>query len=298
MFLLAESNNPLNHVLDYIPAGSPLPMHTTTLIVACILTILVMMYVAKKIQTGPESDGNKRYITKGRLGQCIEVMIVYLRDEMLEPVLGERDTRRYFPYLLTLFFFILFNNLLGLIPTLDFLHLIGVHETWFGGTATGNINITAGLAVIAFLVIFVHAIRELGIGGFLGHMTGGLHNEHWALWPVIPIIFVVELAGLFIKPAALAIRLFANMLAGHTLLAVLLSFGAGAATAAGQFTFTAGAITVISGIAAVAIMFLELFVAFLQAFIFMFLTSVFISLMSHHDEHEHDDAHEGEVAHA
>jgi F-type H+-transporting ATPase subunit a len=290
IFLAAD---PLEHVLNFYPTGEPvgLTMHLVTLLIAAALTILVMLFAAKRIETGPASQGNERYLTKGRIGQVIEAMVLYLRDEMIKPVLGEEHTRRYLPYLMTVFFFILFNNILGLLPLLDLQHLLGIHATYVGGTATGNINVTGGLAVIAFIVILVHAIRELGFSGFLGHMTGGLHKEHWALWTIIPIVFAVEFAGLFIKPAALAIRLFANMLAGHTLLAVLLSFGAAAAAGAGEFTFGAGAITVVSVIASVLIMFLEVFVAFLQAFIFMFLTAVFISLMSHHDEHEHDEGH-------
>ena len=103
------------------------------------------------------------------------------------------------------------------------------------------------------------------------------------------IVVPVDLLGHLIKPVALSIRLFANMVAGHTLMAVLLGFGAVAAKA-GSGTLTIGAIAAISGIAAVMVTFLELFVSFLQAFIFMFLTAVFMSLLSHHDEdHEHEE---------
>jgi F-type H+-transporting ATPase subunit a len=107
---------------------------------------------------------------------------------------------------------------------------------------------------------------------------------------VVPIIFVVEVLGLFIKPGALAIRLFANMLAGHTLLATIFSF-TGMALAAKGWALAAP-IGVISGLFAVAISFLELFVAFLQAFVFMFLTAVFIGMMSHHGDHGHDHEHD------
>lgn len=299
MFLLA-ADDAISHVLDVylVKIGDTpiLTMHMVTLIVAALLLVLVMSAAAKAIQTGPESQGNDRYVTKGRFAQIIEAMIIFLRDEMLKPVMGERSATLYMPFLLTLFFFILINNLLGLIPVLDITHLLGGHKTWFGGTATGNLNITAGLATIAFFVIIIHAMRDLGWKGFLEHMTGGLHKEHWALWPVVALVFVVELAGLVIKPAALAIRLFANMVAGHTLMAVLMGFGVMALKAGMGFLGT-GSITLISGVGAVAISFLELFVAFLQAFIFMFLTAVFISLFTHHDEHEHEHEHEHE-AHA
>ena len=147
-------------------------------------------------------------------------------------------------------------------------------------------------ALIAFFVIQIHGIRDLGIKGFLQHLTGGLVPGPIYLAPVVAIVFVVEVAGLFIKPAALAIRLFANMVAGHTLMAVLLSFGAMVARGGGGIVGIAG-ISLVSGVAAVAITFLEIFVAFLQAFIFMFLTAVFISLMSRHDDHD-AEAHEHE----
>jgi F-type H+-transporting ATPase subunit a len=299
MFVLA-ADDPINHVKDvYLWKIGDTPiitMHMVTLIVAAILLVLVMRLAAKAIETGPESQGNDRYLTKGRLAQLIETMIVYLRDEMLKPVMGERSANRYMPYLLTLFFFILINNLLGLIPVLDITHLFGGHTTWFGGTATGNLNITAGLATIAFFIIIIHAIKDLGWKGFLEHMTGGLHKEHWSLYPVVALVFIVEVAGLFIKPAALAIRLFANMVAGHTLMAVLMGFGAMAING-GMKWWGWGTISVVSAVAAVLITFLELFVAFLQAFIFMFLTAVFISLFTHHDEHEHEHEHAHETDH-
>src|SRR5687767_10293485 len=109
MYLLAA--DPLEHVLNFYPTGTPagITMHLVTLLLAAGLTILVMIFAAKRIATGPESQGNERYLTKGRIGQIVEAMVLYLRDEMIKPVLGERDTRRYLPYLMTVFFFILFN---------------------------------------------------------------------------------------------------------------------------------------------------------------------------------------------
>ena len=174
----------------------------------------------------------------------------------------------------------------------------GTDWVFFGGTATASISVTAGLAIFSFIAIQMHAFRELGVKGWLEHLCGGkdLLVGPKALWLVVPIIFVVEFMGLFIKPTALAIRLFANMVGGHTLLATLLLFGA-MALQGGLGFLGIGGITVLSGIFAVLITFLELFVAILQAFIFMFLTAVFISTMSHHDEHEEGHA-EGHAAHA
>ena len=293
IYLLA-ANDPTDHVKDVIlwqPEGWPplITMHMVTIVVVAIIFVLAMMKVAKAVATGPESEGNERYITKGRFNQMIEAMVIYLRDEMLEPVLGKKHTKRYLPYLMTVFFFILFNNLIGLIPILDIIHLFGGHNTWIGGTATANIMVTGALAFLSLLLIQIHAFRELGIIGWIKHQTGGLHEEAWYIWPVMIIVVPVELLGHLIKPVALSIRLFANMVAGHTLMAVLLGFGAVAAKA-GSGTLAIGAIAAISGIAAVMVTFLELFVSFLQAFIFMFLTAVFMSLLSHHDEdHEHEE---------
>jgi F-type H+-transporting ATPase subunit a len=294
MFLAAD--DPIEHVTDYYllkVGGVPvLTMQMVTMIVVTGLFLLTMVRAAAAIATGPASQGNERYLTKGRLGQIIEALIVYLRDQMLVPVLGEEHTRRYLPYLLTLFFFILFNNVFGLIPVLDILHLFGVHDPVIGGTPTANIMVTGALALISFLVIEAHGMRELGLKGWLLHNCGGLVPGPVYLLPIAALVFVVELAGHFIKPTALAIRLFANMFAGHTLMAVLLGFGAAAAKGTMGVAGVAS-VTAVSGLAAVAITFLELFVAFLQAFIFMFLTAVFISLLSHHDEeHEHEHARE------
>ena len=294
MFLLA-SDDPTDHVTDVILlkiGDFPiLTMHMVTLIAVAGVFVWVMTRAAAAIATGPESQGNDRYLTRGRVAQLIETMVIYLRDEMLVPVLGRAHTARYLPYLLTLFFFVLFQNLFGLIPVADILHLAGVHNTPIGGTATANIMVTGALAVLSFIMIEVHAFREQGVKGWIIHNCGGLVPGPIYLFPIALLVFFVELAGHFIKPVALAIRLFANMFAGHTLMAVLLSFGVMAGKA-GMGTLGVTSISLVSGGAAVLVMFLELFVAFLQAFIFMFLTAVFISLLSHHDEaseHEHKE---------
>jgi F-type H+-transporting ATPase subunit a len=145
-----------------------------------------------------------------------------------------------------------------------------------GGTATGNIWVTATLALVTMVMMVINGLR-LGGKAYLAHFCPG------PLW-LAPLLVPVEIIGLFAKIFALAVRLFANMIAGHILLTVLLSFilAAGAASA----TMGVGvAIPVV--IASTAINLLELFVAFLQAFIFTFLTTLFIgmSVVVHHDQH-------------
>lgn len=287
------ADNPLGHVVDKPLIGGNgepviLTLHMVTLFVATFLTLWVLSRAARAISTGPESQGSSRYITKGSIGQMVEVFCLYLRENVVRPQLG-KDTDRFIPYLWTVFFFILFNNLLGLIPLLDLQHLVGYllfddsHWAIVGGTATGNIAVTGALALIAFVIIQLNGIRQNGLMGYLKHYTAGAPV---ALWP---IMIPVEILGTFIKPFALAIRLFANMVAGHTLLATLLMFTKMSLEGVG--VFGGAPISIVAVVSAVAITFLELFVALLQAYVFMFLVTVFIAQLSHHHHDEHDHAH-------
>jgi F-type H+-transporting ATPase subunit a len=295
MFPFLASNNPIHHILDKPMSGTEhitllgkpaFTIHMASLLIAAIVTFIVLRIAAKQIALGHESQGTDRYLTSGRLSQIIEVISIYMRDNVIKPVLGQ-ETAKFLPYLLSLFFFILTCNILGMIPFADVQTVIGKVsigseiQGWavFGGTATSNLAVTGGLAIVSFFVIQFHAFKSLGIGGWAHHLTGG------APLYLLPIMLPIEFMGMFIKPAALAIRLFANMVAGHTMLAVLTMFGMIAFQATENWLLT-GSVEVVSTIAAICISFLELFVAFLQAFIFMFLTAVFIGQMSHHDEHE------------
>jgi F-type H+-transporting ATPase subunit a len=308
---LLAAENPVDHVVNSVFHGATGELfgmknvwlwsaHVGNLVLSGIITILLLMYAANRIKTGPESQGMDRYVTKGGFAHAIEVICTYLRETTFRPLLGDR-TDKFVGFLWSIFFFILINNILGLIPIADLLHLVdhsgGTHlHGVLGATATQNIFVTAALALIAALVINIAGVRELGIGGYLKHLTAGTPVFLW------PLMIPIEIMGSIIKPVALALRLFANMTAGHILVAVLFMF---AVQGIGMLkTGTAGGVGlggVISGIsliAAVAIYFLELFVAFLQAFVFTFLTAVFISQLSHHDDHEHGDAHDHEHSHS
>lgn len=255
------------------------------LILSGIILYFGMSWVARHVATGPESQGTDRYVTRNKAAHLIEIVCVYLRDEICQPLLKDR-TSKMMPFLWTIFFFILINNMLGLVPLMDTQHIFSKYLNVFGGTATSNLWVTGALALIAGIFFNVAAIKRLGVGGFLHHLTGG---SPWFIWP---IMIPIEFFGQFlIKPVALAIRLFANMTAGHILLATLLSFIAAIWTSDSGFAL-AGGVTIVSLIGATAIYFLEIFVGFLQAFIFTFLTAVFISLMDHHGDHEHDESHE------
>lgn len=311
MFILGATN-PVEHVVNTVPSwgiGELFGMkgvwlwsaHVGTLLLSGLITIILLWWAASKIKTGPASQGTGRFVTSSPLAHTIEVICTYLRDTTVRPLLGER-TDKFMPFLWTVFFFILVNNILGLVPIADTTHLIdhfaGGHylSGVVGATATQNIFVTAALAVIAALVINLAGIKELGVGGYLKHLTAGTPVLLW------PLMVPIEIMGTVIKPVALALRLFANMTAGHILVAVLFMFAVQGIGMLGEATagkiVLGGIVSGMSLVAAVAIYFLELFVAFLQAFVFMFLTTVFISQLSHHDEHEHHGEHDHEHAHA
>jgi F-type H+-transporting ATPase subunit a len=204
------------------------------------------------------------------MSNALEMLVLFVRDEFAVKNIGPEEGPRYTPYLLTVFFFILILNLLGLVP-------------WMA-TATANIGVTVALAAITFVLTQVASIRAAGVGGYLKHLTGGVH---WSLWPfMIP----VEVLGLFTKPFALTIRLFANMLAGHVVIFFLLGL-----------IFIMGSVlwAFIAVPFAFAIYLLEIFIAFVQAYIFAMLSALFIGMgvaMGHHEE-EHPGEAEGARTH-
>jgi F-type H+-transporting ATPase subunit a len=163
----------------------------------------------------------------------------------------------YVPYLLTTFFFILACNLLGLVP--------------WGATATGNIAVTGALAILAFLVMEISGMRSLGWKGYLGTIFFLPEGLPIFMRPIILAVMTpIEIIGKLARPFALAVRLYANMTAGHALVLALIGL---------IFTFQSYRVGIVAAPMATAIMVLELFVAFLQAFVFTLLTSVFIGLM-------------------
>jgi F-type H+-transporting ATPase subunit a len=196
----------------------------------------------------------------GRWGNFVESTLMLIRDQMTRPFMGHHGDK-YVPLLTTFFVYILLANLLGLVPFFDFLG----HG---GNTATGNLWITAGLALCAFTIYHFLGIREQG--SVVTYVKNLFPHVPWAIYP---IIIPVELVAHIVRPCALAIRLFANMLAGHTMIAVILGF-----TAVFTREFVAGgAIAFTSFLAITALTFLELLVAVIQAFVFTFLTTVFLA---------------------
>lgn len=256
-----ELDTPFGHiVLPQLPSFTAggitfdmsITKHVVFLWVAAALLILLTVVVARK--------NARRDVPRG-FGNLLEVLIVFVRDEIVMPNMGTAGVK-YLPYLLTTFFYILLMNLLGLIP--------------YGASATGNVNVTAGLAIIAFVMIQAAAIRAQGLKHYLAHLTGGVH---WILWP---IMIPIEILGLFTKPFALCIRLFANMTGGHIVLVSLIGL---------IFIFKSYIIAIAPASFVVAINFLELFVAVLQAYIFTMLTSLFMGLGMQAEGHEAAEGH-------
>jgi len=235
-----------------------LTKHVVFLWVAAVVLIIALAVAARK---------NKRQTVPTGFGNLVEIFVVFVRDEIAIPNMGEGGIK-YLPYLLTTFFFILLMNLLGLVP--------------YGASATGNVSVTAGLAIIAYIMIQASAIRAQGLGHYFAHFTGGVH---WILWP---IMVPIEILGTFTKAFALCVRLFANMTAGHIVIVSLLGliFVFGKLSPALGYT-----VSVPSVLFTLGIDLLELFVAFLQAYIFTMLTSLFMGLGMETENHETHEEH-------
>ena len=234
-----------------------LTRNVVQMIIALSLLVWIMLLIAKRYRKGEGVNNAPKGIQN-----LLEPVITFIRDDVAKPNLGHKY-EKYLPYIQTIFFFILINNLVGLIP----------------GTAnvTGNIAFTMLLALISFFVILFSSNR---------------HYWKHIFWPPVPhgvkpILILVELLGVFTKPFALMIRLFANMVAGHIIILCLISL-----------IFIFGALNKVVGYAVspvsigfvIFIYFIEILVAFLQAYIFAMLTAVFIGQAfegEHHEEKVH-----------
>jgi F-type H+-transporting ATPase subunit a len=202
----------------------------------------------------------KGFIPRG-VGNLIESACVFLRDQLARPVLGD-FTDQYIYFVWTIFFFILCLNLLAMVPLDSIIYLITGKPNHLAGSATANIWITGGLATTTFFVTHIAGIKKQGLWHYIANFAPRVP------WPLIPIIYLLEIITAFVRPFALAIRLFANMLAGHMVLATFIGL---------ILIFKNYGVAFASIIASVAISFLELLVAFIQAYIFAFLSTLFIS---------------------
>jgi len=242
----------MHHVLNshewLLPFTAPLPLpgfltsHGLMIIIASCLILMLFLVFYQHQQRVPTG-----------LTNCLEALVVFIRDDVAIPNLGPKDGLQFTPMLCTIFFFILVLNLLGLIPLFS--------------TATANINVTFSLAFLIFVLLVFGTLLRNGVKG----MWHALIPSTLPKW-LIPMFLIIEIASIGVRSVALMIRLFANMIAGHM---VIISF-LGLIIIFGWVAFPAIFL-------AIFIYCLEVFIALLQAYIFILLSAVFIGQMYHPD---------------
>jgi F-type H+-transporting ATPase subunit a len=273
--MAGHSENPLSHVIDHqtldlpwwnyptlektiqlpSPAGFQITRFMVMELIAGVLMMVILIPVVRQIA--------RSHVTRGWFLNMFEVMLLFIRDEVARPAIGGLGADRFLPYLWTIFFFVLFNNLLGIIPG--------------GASATGNINVTGVLAMMTLVTVIGAGMREMGAKGFWLGIVPHLDVPPWLKPPLWVLMFVIEVAGLLIRHIVLGVRLFANMFAGHMVLSVILGF----ILMAGWLTAAFAVVAPPSVIGVILLSVLELFVAFLQAYIFTFLSAMFIGTAVH-----------------
>ncbi len=231
-----------------------------SLFISIILICWIFIYISRRYKANPCKA------PKG-LQSILEVVILFVRDEIARPSIGEAKYNKYLPYLLTLFFFILINNIMGLVPIFP-----------GGANLTGNIAVTATLALITFMVTLFSSTKN-----YWKHIFNTPGVPWWLKIP-IPIMPIVEFVGVITKPLVLMIRLFANITGGHIIILGFVSL----IFIFGQMTPVAGfGVSVVSLIFYLFMGMLELIVAFVQAFVFTLLSALYIGMAlddGHHEE--------------
>ena len=278
------SNSSLDHPLIHLPQifgiNFSVTKHVLMLwIVTILLTCAVILPVRKYLQ-------KDKPVPSGWMN-VLESIVKFFRDSIVQPNIGSKYSETWAPLILTFFFFILFANGIGLIPVFDLLGALNrfvfqvpasaehnlINSLLHGGvTATGNFNVTAGLAVITFFAIMIAGIYA---HGFINHWKN--LAPHGLPWPVYIILIPIEIIGMFVKPFALTMRLAANMPGGHIAILAILSFMAIFAEMF-QSTVTGLSLALFSIPMATAISGLELIVVMVQAYVFTLLSAVFIGM--------------------
>jgi F-type H+-transporting ATPase subunit a len=225
-------------------------------VVGALIVAVIFIWLAQKISSGRKP--------RGRLWNLFETMLLFIRDEVARPAIGHHDADRFLPVLWTMFFFVLICNLLGMVP--------------WAGSPTGALATTGAMAIITFLVVIGGGMSKMGVVGFWAGQVPHMDLPLPLAIILKPMIFVLEVVGLLIRHFVLAVRLLANMMAGHLVLAVLVAFVAAVAKFGLAALLGVGAVSIFG---AMALSLLELFVAFLQAYIFTFLSALFIGMAVH-----------------
>jgi F-type H+-transporting ATPase subunit a len=236
------------------PFGHQITKFMVLELAAAVLMILVFVPLARRL-----AGGNP---PRGRFWNAFEAMVLFIRDGIVRPAVGRHDADRFLPLILTLFFFILLCNLMGLAPSL--------------GSPTASFSVTAPLAVVTFLFGVGAGMRRFGAIGFWTGLCPPMDVPFVLKIVLVPLIVVLETIGLLIRYSVLALRLLANMFGGHFGLAIVLGF---IPALAGSLLWYGVAPATVLGATIVSL--LELFIAFLQAYVFSFLAALFIGMAVH-----------------
>ncbi len=259
VWLRGADSHPGQIPLPQIPLPLIGPLQLTRFMVLEVVAGLLMVVVFVPLAWRMRQGGPPR----GLLWNLLESMLVFIRDRVARPAIGEHADR-FLPFLWTAFFFILFCNLLGLVP--------------WAGSPTGALAVTGALAGMTLAMVLATGFLTHGLKGYVAHLVPQMNIPGLLAVVMKPAMVVVELLGLVIRHAVLAVRLLANMFAGHMVLAVIISFIAAAAKTALWLWL---GVSVASILSAAALSLLELLVALLQAYIFTFLSAVFIGMAIH-----------------
>ena len=235
------------------PLDISITKNVLALFISCTLILVLFFFVTKAYR----QRGDK--VPKG-LQSLFEMLIVYVRDDIAKKAISEKHVDRYLPYLITVFFFIFINNLLGLIPIFP-----------FGANITGNIAVTACLALFTFFITNLLGNKEYYKDIF---NTPGVP---WFLKFPLPLMPIIETVGCFTKPFVLAVRLFANITAGHI---VVLGFISSIFIVAQISAAGGGAMSVFSLILVIFVDCIELLVAYIQAYVFTLLSALYFGMAS------------------
>lgn len=287
------------HIPQFIPG-----LHITKFMVLQVLAVLLTLFIFRGLTR--RIEGGR--VAHGWFWNFWEMLALYIRDQVVRPIIGDPHSHhnhdhaaehpehvepmyghqhpedkalyaeatrtsshapegghpadKYLPFVWSCFFYILICNLLGAVP--------------FLGSATGSIAVTGALALVAFAATFIYGAQVHGWGGFWLALVPGIDAPGPLKMLLIPMMFVIEVVGLFIKHGVLAVRLFANIMGGHTVLGVILGFIAAASSSA-VWPLVAGG----SLLGQVGVGLLELLVAFIQAYVFAFLSTIFIGMSLH-----------------
>jgi len=232
--------------------------HVVFMVLAAVLVFLTMFLAGRSLKR--QRAGERA--PKG-FAAAIEGLVLWVRNDIAIANIGH-DGAKFAPLVMTLFFFILYANILGLLP--------------WGSAATGNLAVTGALAIMVFLTVEISGFIKLGPGGYLRTIFPKVPGLGGAGGAVMAVAMApIEIIGKLVKPFALAVRLFGNMTAGHFVILSLF----GIVFLFGQLGVWSWGIGIVTAALVTGFMMLELFVAFLQAYVFALLTAVFIGLMQH-----------------